>query len=516
MPGLDQKHLVALFAATTFVLVLGRQAARAQTPPVISQQPGAQTVVVGSNVTVAVTVKGSPPLRYTWQFDGTNLPNIITTVAGNGLGAFSSNGVAATLAGMSPSGVAVDGLGDLFVVDTGNNRVREVGPSGIIVPLAGNGAAGYSGDGGPATNASLWEPSGAVVDSSGNIYVADKSNNRVRKVGTNGIITTVAGNGTNAYFGDGGAATNASVANPIGLVLDGYGNLFIGDYQNNRVRRVDTNGIITTVAGNGTNGFSGDGVAATNASLANPAGLALDLFGNLYIADSGNHRVRKVGTNGLITTVAGAGLAGYFGDGGPATNAFLEAPMGIVLDLSGNLIVTDTTEHVRTIGANGIITTLAGNAGYGFSGDGGAPTNADLSDVYGVAADGVGNLFVADYGNNRIRQIGPPGPALQLSDVLTGGSYVLVVSNASGSVTSAVINLSVALPPLSESLTLGGAVQLQFRGASGSNYVLQAATNLAPPVAWQTILTNAAGTNGLWTYTDTNVATFRMKFYRLE
>jgi hypothetical protein len=515
---LYKKRLLSILPAMAVAAGLGMEGARAQTGPSISQQPASQTAALGGNTTFSVMVTGTAPLRYDWQLNGTNLPNIITTAAGNGAGTYSGDGIAATKAAVSPSGVAVDAFGDLFVADTGNNRVREVGTNGIITTLAGNGTNGYSGDGGAATNASLWEPSGAVVDSSGNIFIADMSNNRIRKVGTNGIITTTAGNGTNGYSGDGGPATNASLANPIGVVFDAFGNLFIGDYQNNRVRKVDTNGMITTVAGNGTNGYSGDGGVATNASLSNPAGLALDSSGNLYIADSGNHRVREVGTNGMISTVAGSGAAGYFGDGGKATNAFLEAPTGVALDLSGNLIITDTTEHVRAVGTNGIITTLAGNAVSGFSGDGGAPTNAELSEVYGVAADGVGNLFLADRGNNRIRQIGPPGPTIQVSNISTanGGAYVLVVSNAYGSVTSLVATLTVALPPLSIGLKPGPAVLLQFNGLAGSNYVLLTASNLAAPIHWQPVITSAASTNGLWTFTDTNTAASSMRFYLLS
>ncbi len=487
-------------------------------PPGVAALPQTEIAFLGSNVTLSVPVTGSPPLAYHWQFNGSNLPNIIVTVAGNGSNGFSGDGGPAANAGLFAGGVAVDALGDLFIVDGANNRIREAGFNGLIDTVAGNGSPAYSGDGGPATNASLFDPRGVAVDAAGDIFIADTGNNCVREVGTNGLIATVAGNGTNGYFGDGGNATNASLSNPAGVAVDAFNNLFIADKQNNRVLRVDTNGIITTVAGNGTNGYFGDGGAATNASLSNPAGVALDASGNLLIADGGNHRVRRVGTNGIITTVAGTGAAGYYGDGGKATNAFLETPVSVAVDLSGNLIIADTTEHVRIVGTNGIIATLIGNAGYGYSGDGGPPTNAELSDVYGVAVDGFGNLFIADTGNNRVRRVGPPGPTLLLNNVSAGddGPYDLVVSNAYGSVTSAVVTLTVDLPPLSASLAGGRAVRLQFSGAAGANYVLQTATNLAPPITWQPLFTNAAASNGNWTFTDTNTSAAAARFYRLS
>src|ERR1017187_287267 len=250
-----------------------------QSAPTITTQPLSQTNLVGSNVTFSVTVSGTGPFHYQWQFNGTNLPtNIITTVAGNDY----------------------------------------------------HGLPGYSGDGGAAVNASLAYPFGVATDASGNLYIADTGNNRIRKVNTNGVITTVAGNGTNAYFGDGGAATNASLNGPRYVILDTATNLYISDSSDNCIRKVSAQGIITTIAGGGS---GGDGVEATNASLWPPGGLALDPAGNLYIADQYDERIRKVGTNGIITTVAGNGLhyfgpepAGeglYTGDGGPATNAEL-------------------------------------------------------------------------------------------------------------------------------------------------------------------------------------------------
>jgi sugar lactone lactonase YvrE len=342
-------------------------------------------------------------------------------------------------------------------------------------------------------------------------------NDRVRAVGTNGLITTVAGNGTNGFSGDGAAATNASLSSPAGLAVDAAGDLFISDAQNNRVRVVGTNGLIGTVAGNGTNGFSGDGGPATNAGLSGPAGLAVDAWGNLFIADSGNKRIRKVSANGLITTVAGNGDAGFYGDGGPATNAFLESPAAVAVDLFGNLFIADSTEHVREVGVNGLIATVAGNAGYGYSGDGGSPAKARLSDVYGLAVDSSGSLFIADTGNNRIRKVTAFGPSLLLGDFTLGqaGLYDLVVSNSLGSVTSAVIQVTPVLAPLAASLQAGPAAQIQFTGTPGSNYVVETTTNLGAPAGWQPLSTNTAGPDGYGLFIDTNTPAYPARFYRL-
>ena len=366
-----------------------------------------------------------------------NINGVITTVAGNGKttyeaavfgggnfypGCFSGDGGLATSASLNiPQGVAVDAFGNLFIADTGNYRIRKVNVNGVITTVAGNGTNGYSGDGGLATSASLNIPQGVAVDAFGNLFIADTDNYRIRKVDVNGVITTVAGNGYPGYSGDGGAATSASLNIPQGVAVDAFGNLFIDSGV--KIRKVDVNGVITTVAGNGTNGFSGDGGAATNASLSEPlgiftggSGVAVDASGDLLIADSGNNRIRKVGTNGIITTVAGNGSAnpnggaglytGYVGDGGQATNAFLNTPTGVAVDATGNLFIADLyNNRVRKVSTNGIITTVAGNANYGFSGDGGAATNASLWIPVGVAVSASGNLFIADSDNSRVREV---------------------------------------------------------------------------------------------------------------
>jgi sugar lactone lactonase YvrE len=342
----------------------------------------------------------------------------ITTVAGNGTAASTGDGGQATAASLnSPSGAAVDSSGNLFIADTGSSVIRKVNAStGIITTVAGNGSFGFSGDGGPATAASLNQPNALAIDGAGNLFISDITNNRVRRV-TNGTITTVAGDGTAAFGGDGGPATAASLNQPTGVAVDGSGNLFIADRFNGRVRRVDAStGIITTVAGNGSFGFSGDGGPATAAPLNHPTGVAVDGSGNLFIVDSSNQRIRQV-SNGVITTVAGNGTHGFSGDGGPATAAALNFPWGIAVDGAGNLFVADQFNfRVRRVDAStGIITTVAGTGQSGFSGDGGPATAANV-DPFAVALDSTGNLFIADPSNSRIRRVGSAGQS-------SGGSF---------------------------------------------------------------------------------------------
>ena len=336
----------------------------------------------------------------------------IYTVAGNDTAGYSGDGGAATSAKLyNPIGVAVDASGNLFIADFYNNRIRKVSTSGVITTVAGNGTSGYSGDGGAATSAELNYPISVAVDGSDNLYIVDYNNTVIRKVATNGTISTVAGNGITGYSGDGGAATSAELNGLIGVAVDGGGNLYIADPGNNRIRKVSTNGIITPVAGNGYNagiggGYSGDGGAATSAALYYPQSVYVDGSGNLYIADAGNNRIRKVSTNGIITTVAGNGTSGYSGDGGTATSAKLNVPTGVAVDRNGNLYIADTRNNViRKVATNGIINTVAGNSKQGYSGDGGPATSAELNYPNSVAEDGNGNLYIVDQSNNVIREV---------------------------------------------------------------------------------------------------------------
>jgi len=487
-------------------------------PPSLTSQTGSVTAVIGSNGTLSEMMATGPgPFSYQWQFNGVNLPLLINTVAGNGKDGELGDGGLATNAEIYAGSVAVDSLGDFFIADSANDRVREVNASGLISTVAGDGTNGFSGDGLLATNASLFNPVAVAVDSAGNLYIADEANNRIRVVGTNGVISTFAGDGNYGFSGDGEQATNASLASPSGVAVDVLGNVYIADQDNNRIRQVGVNGIINTIAGNGTNGFSGDGGAAIDASLANPEEVTVDGMGNVYIADSGNKRIRKVGPNGIIVTVAGNGDAGYYGDGQPATSAFVESPASVAVDALGDIYIADGTEHVREVGANGIISTVAGNAGLGYAGDGGPATNSMLGHVYGLATDIFGDLFIADTGNNRIRTISAFGPSLPLNGFNFGetGNYELVVSNPFGSVTSAVITVTAELAPLNATLSASNTVAIQFSGTPGSNYVLEATTNLTPPVIWQATDTNVAGPNGSGTFIETNLLSSPVLFYRL-
>ncbi|HWQ31994.1 MAG TPA: BACON domain-containing carbohydrate-binding protein [Blastocatellia bacterium] len=302
-----------------------------------------------------------------------------------------------------PETVALDAAGSLYIADTGNHRIRRVSRDGVITTIAGNGQLGSSGDGGPATAASLNEPGGIALDAAGNLYIADTNNHRIRKVTPAGTISTVAGTGISDFGGDGGPATQARLDTPVGLATDAQGNLYIADAGNHRIRKLTlSSGVITTIAGSGY-GFGGDGGAAVAAQFNFPTGVAIDGAGNLYISDTGNHRVRRVNAAGIVSTVAGTGSAGSGGDGGPATAAQLNAPGGIGLDSAGNLFIADQGNHrVRKLAKDGRISTVAGNGTSGAGGDGGAAVEAQLNSPAGVAIDRAGNLFIADTYNHRV------------------------------------------------------------------------------------------------------------------
>jgi sugar lactone lactonase YvrE len=322
---------------------------------------------------------------------------------------FSGDGGPATAASLNYAyGVAVDSGGNIYIGDTQNNRVRKVASStGVINTVVG----GYPGDGGPATNVQLYNPCGVVLDNAGNCYIADSGNNRVRKLITStGVIYTVAGNGEGGYSGDGGPATAARLSSPVGVLWDGSGNLYIASKWSGLIRAVDLNtGLIRTVAGGGAWGPS-DGGPATAAHLGWPWGLALDSGGNLYFSDNLENQVRRVSAStGIITTVAGITNwpPTFSGDGGPATAADIYMPEGIAVDNGGILYIADSVNcRIRNVDLNtGVIGTMAGNGIWGSSGDGGPATSAKLLSPAGVTLDGFGNLYIADSGNARIRKV---------------------------------------------------------------------------------------------------------------
>ena len=380
-------------------------------------------------------------------------PGLISTYVGNGTAGATGDGGPATNAELnSPVGVALDSAGNLYIGDNSNSRVRKVAAgTGTITTVAGNGTAGYSGDGGQATSAELNGPEVVAVDSAGNLYIAEYYNNRIRKVAAaTGIITTVAGNGTQNYSGDGGAATSAALWSPTGVALDSAGNLYIADFGNHRIRKVAAaTGIITTVAGNGTLGYTGDGGPATSAELADPTYVVVDSVGNLIIADPGNNRVRKVTVaTGIITTVAGNGTAGYSGDGGLATSAALHNPEYLTLDSADNLYIGDyLNNRVRKVNvATGIITTIAGNGTGAYAGDGGAATGAALHYPSAIAFDNVGNLYVSDLGNNRIRKLDLSQSQLTYPTATTVGTSDST-DNPQTAIVSNIGNASLTIPP---------------------------------------------------------------------
>ena len=318
----------------------------------------------------------------------------ITTIAGNGN---TGDGGPATSAQVSPWGVAVDGQRNVYIVESDNESVRRVSAGGTITTIAGTGNQGFSGDGGPATSAELDSPTGVAVDRQGNVYIVDRDNNRVRKVGPGGTITTFAGGGSS--LGDGGPATSAQLNYPYAVAVDGQRNVYIADGR--RVRKVSASGTITTFAGGGSS--LGDGGPATSARLRNATGVAVDGQRNIYIADGQDYRVRKVSRSGTITTFAGTGKAGFTGDGGPATSAQLDA-YGVAVDGQGNVYIAGSESHrVRKVGPGGTIRTFAGTGKAGSSGGGGPAVAAQLNFPYGVAADAHGNVYIADYGNRRVR-----------------------------------------------------------------------------------------------------------------
>jgi sugar lactone lactonase YvrE len=331
----------------------------------------------------------------------------LQTYAGTGVGGYNGDGLARSQTQLStPQGVATDAAGDLFVVDTGNNRIREIASDGTVSTVAGDGVAGYTGDGVAASAAGLSYPNDVAVDAAGDIFIADTSAHRVREVTSDGIIHTVAGDGVPGATGDGGPATQAELNQPVDVALDGRGDLFISDGTTNSVREVTPDGIIHTFAGTGAAAYNGDGIPASRANVNDPTGLAIDASGDVFFTDTGDHRVREVTPDGIIHTIAGTGLSGYLGDHGLATYAELAAPVALALDAQGDLFVGDIGNGTVRVITGGVIVTLAGTGTPGASGDGMPGALSQLDWPMGVAVDAAGELFVADSYVNRVRELG--------------------------------------------------------------------------------------------------------------
>lgn len=379
--------------------------------------------------------------------------NVITTVAGSGVPGF-ADGSGASAQFNFPTGLAVDSSGNLYVADSLNLRIRKVS-GGNVTSVAGNGNFSYSGDNGPALNAQLSSPAGVAADASGNVYIADTANNVVRRVSRDGVITNVLGTGQagggdnqlsapqsvavdasgNVYVADtlngrirkisGGAVSTVGGTDqfftPTGVAVDASGNVYVADISRNIVRRVAANGSVATVAGTGTAGFGGDNGPAAGAMLNAPRAVAVDGGGNLYIADTGNNRIRRVNVGGQISTVAGTGVPGFSGDSGLALNAQIANPVGLAVDSSGNIYFSDGS-RIRKVQAAGFISTIAGSATPGYSGDGGVATTAQLNGPAAVAVDSTGNVYVADAGNHAIRMLQPLAASLRINAVTSGAS----------------------------------------------------------------------------------------------
>lgn len=386
-----------------------------------------------------------------------------------------------------------------------------------IATIAGTGTAGFAGDGGQATSAQFSSPCAAVVDSGGAIYVSDSANHRVRKIGSDGTVTTVAGSGTAGYDGDSKSAVDANTKlnGPCGLAVDSSGNIFIADTLNHVIRKV-AGGNITTVAGNNQQGYSGDTGNATSAQLSRPVGVTVDSKGQLYIADSGNSRIRLVSTDGKITTIAGNGTATRAGDGGIATSASLNNPMSVLLtDTAGSYLIADTNNGViRAVNAAGVISTIAGTAVNGFNGDG-AALQTQLSYPKSLARDAAGNLYIADSLNSRIRVMTPGGTIATIAGNGAYGNY-----GDGGPARSAALNFpsSVALDSSNRIVLVDGSnhtlrrltpdpAAVTKKPAISAGGVVSAAAfggfTYAAPGSWIEIYgTNLSGTTRSWTNAD--------------
>ncbi len=369
-------------------------------------------------------------------------PGTITTIAGDqslgnpaGVDLYTGDGGPATSAQLYLPFQAVFAGGNLYIADQVDNVIRYVtGTSGVITTIAGDGALGFTKDGIAANTSGLASPCGVWVDGSGNLYIADTGNAAIRMVTTKGIISTVVGvESTPGYQGDGSGALSAELLKPSSVVFDSAGNMYIADSGNNVIRKVTPStaanpDIISTYAGvynGGTPGYLGDRGPATKALLSDPVALALDSAGNLYIADSNNNVVRKVAANGIITTVAGNGSYGFSGDGGAAVFAQLSHPKGVAVDAKGNIYISDTyNNRIRMVTPNGIVSTVVGTGALGYSGDGGLATAAQLNFPAGLSIDSSGNIYIADNGNNVIRQYLPPVATLGALPAINSGGVI--------------------------------------------------------------------------------------------
>lgn len=427
---------------------------------------------------------------------------IVSTTVGTGTVGYSGDGASASAATLAdPSAVAYDAAGNLYLADAQNHVIRKVTSAGVISTFAGTGVEGYGGDGASATSAFLDTPTGVAVDSNGNVYIADSHNHRIREVSA-GIITTVAGTGTHGFSGDGAAATAAMLWNPMGVAVDPSGSLYIADTNNQRIRKV-SGGTISTIAGDGEQLFLGDGSAATAAVLDSPTGVAVDAAGNVYIADRHNQRVREIiGTT--INTIAGSGAASFAGsfsgDGVTATASTLSKPSGVSVDTAGNVYIADTgNQRIRHLGG-GVIATVVGSGQQGFGGYTTTPGSANLNSPKAVAPDSVGNLAISDKLNQRVRSAALPtltytnvgvgilSPSQSVTLSNTGTAAITVAAiNFTGSFTSATGGtcsaVPIALAPAA-SCTQNVAFLPVASGANAGSVIFSGTGSFRRPFCW--------------------------------
>lgn len=367
---------------------------------------------------------------------------IITRFAGDTTLGFSGDGGPATAAQMNqPLVLARDAAGNVYIGEGNGNKIRKVTPAGIISTIAGNsGTFGWSGDGGPATAAEFFGAHGIAFDAAGNLFVADFGNHVIRKINTSGIISTVAGaGGVSGYSGDGGPATAAKFNHPRDVKFDAAGNMYICDWSNNAIRKISTSGIVTTIAGTGVAGYSGDGGTATAAQMNLPYRVAFDAVGNLFFIDGDNHCVRKINTSGIISTVVGNGTSGFSGDGGIATAALLNIPTALTFDAAGNMYIADRGNgRIRKVNTSGIISTVVGTGAPFETGDGGPATAATINRPFDVMFDPSNNMYIADINGHTVRKvIALPVAAYTASaDTVCVDSCITFTSSGTGSLDS--------------------------------------------------------------------------------
>ncbi len=487
---------------------------------------GIVTGVAIGNVTISYTFTTSCGTFSARHQVVVGTPNI-TTIAGSGVSGYSGDGAAATLARLQrPNGIASDASGNVYITDYSNNVIRKINPSGVITTIVGTSSLGFSGDGGPATAATVSSPFDVALDATGNIYFTDELNHRIRMVNTSGIITTIAGSSTSGFFGDGGPATAARLSRPTGLAFDATGNLYFSDFSNHRIRRITPAGIISTVMGTGITSFNGDGLPATATNIGSPNFITFDQAGNLLVSDVSNVRIRMINSFGVVSTIAGNSFTGSSGDGGPATAANLNLSAGIAVDGAGNIYISDNgNNRIRVVNSQGIINAYSGTGTAGYFGDNGPPTAARFRNPSDIAFDDDGNMLIADYNNHVVRKIAPIGSVLApisgSSTVCLGSSITLTNTTSGGTWSSSNTSIATVTGGGVVSGAATGVVDISYSVISGCGIqsVVQSATVNPVPVtpaaitgtAFICVGSTATLSNttpgGVWTSTATGIAT---------